>query len=259
MATTMVEVLVQADPADPFRYGWRYVKRRDEHGGESWEQIPLTLLDVLHPQEDDFIVQSDAHGRRCRYLADVLVAQLAADPTAVVLHDVRVDWGVPGIRPHGPDIAVFVGVHERKDWGTFHVAAEEARPALVIEVTSPTTVALDRSTKLGQYERVGIPLYVIVDTIADGEEAPPRLLGYRLETGRYQALAPDERGRLWLEPVRLWLGIQHDEIVLYDEAGRPQGDYQTVTAQLAAAEQARGEAEARLRTLEEELRQLRGH
>jgi Uma2 family endonuclease len=245
MATTwQVEVLVPGDgAADPYRYGWRYVRRMDEHGAEQWEQVPLTLLDVLHPQEDDFIVQSDAHQRRCRYLADVLDAHLAADPTAVVLHDVRVDWGVPGIRAHGPDIAVFFGVRQRKDWGTFSLAEEGVESAMVIEVTSPTTVVLDRATKVEQYERVGVPLYVLVDTIAGGQEAPPRLVGYRLAGGRYQTLAPDEHGRLWLAPVRLWLGTEDGEIVLYDEAGRPLGDYQALATELAAERQARAAAE----------------
>ncbi len=267
MATTwQVEVLVPGDGADdPFRYGYRYVKRVDEHGAETWEQVPLTLLDVLHPQEGDYVIQSDPHARRCAYLYDVLRAQLAGDLTAVVLHDVGVNWGVPNLRPHAPDIAVFVGVRERKAWSTFHVAEEGARPALVIEVTSPTTVVLDRSTKLGQYERVRVPLYVVVDTVADGDEAPPRLLGYRLVAGRYQAVAPDEHGRLWLEPARTWLGVADDEIVCYDEAGQPLGDYRALATALAGERQARTEAErrataaeVRLRELEAEVRRLRG-
>ena len=245
MATTwQVEVLVPGDGADdPFRYGYRYAKRVDEHGAETWEQVPLTLLDVLHPREGDHVIQSDPHALRCTYLFDVLRAHVADDPTAVVLHDVLVDWGAFGIRPHAPDIAILFGVRERKGWSTFHVAQEGARPALVIEVTSPSTVVLDRSTKLGQYERVGVPLYVVVDTVADGDEAPPRLLGYRLAARRYQALAPDEHGRLWLEPVGLWLGVADDEIVLYDAAGQPQGDYRTLAAALAAERWARAEAE----------------
>jgi Uma2 family endonuclease len=281
MATTwQVEVLVPGDGnADPFRYGWRYVKRIDERGAETWEQEPLTLLDVLHPQEGDFIVQSDPHTRRCVYLYDVLRVRLASDPTAVVLHDVGVDWGVAGIRPHSPDISVFLGVRERKRWSSFSVIREGAQPAFVIEVTSPTTAVLDRSTKVEQYERVGLPIYILVDTIADGQEAAPRLIGYQLADGRYQTLAPDERGRLWLEAARTWLGVEAGEVVCYDEAGQPLGDYQALTTALAAAEQqaaaerqAREEAEhraaaerearevteARLRTLEQELRRLRG-
>jgi hypothetical protein len=34
---------------DPFRYGWRYVKRVGPDGQETLDQIPLSLEDVLFP------------------------------------------------------------------------------------------------------------------------------------------------------------------------------------------------------------------
>ncbi len=47
---------------DPFRYGWRYVLRGTApNGQELWDQVPLTLDDVLHPEVGDFIVNSTAH------------------------------------------------------------------------------------------------------------------------------------------------------------------------------------------------------
>jgi Uma2 family endonuclease len=285
MSTTTIEVLVTpaldgaaGDPVDPFRYGWRYLQRWGEDGSLVIEQVPLTLEDVLHPQEGDQVTHSEAHQRRCIYLYDVLSAQLAGDPTAVVLQDVRVAWDVPGLKAHGPDLAVVLGVREPKNWSTFNVAEEGVRPALIIEVTSPETAALDRSAKLDEYELAGVPLYVIVDTVALRQPVP-RLLGYTRTPVGYQPLAPDERGRLWLAPVRLWLGVEGDEIVCYDEASRPQGDYRALAVAVTAAERARAEAErargeaerraeaeaaaraeaeARLRALEEELRQLRG-
>ena len=71
MATTTIEVVVTptldgaGDPTDPYRYGWRYVERWGEDGTLVVEQVPLTLEDVLHPQEGDYVIQSDAHARRC--------------------------------------------------------------------------------------------------------------------------------------------------------------------------------------------------
>ena len=250
MSTTTIEVLVTpaldgagGDPADPFRYGWRYLQREAEDGSLVFEQVPLTLEDVLHPQEGDQVTHSEAHERRSRYLCDVLEAQLAHDPAAVVLQDVRVAWDVPGLKAHGPDIAVILGVRERKNWSTFDVAEEGVRPALIIEVTSPETAVLDRSAKLDEYELAGVPLYVLVDTVPRRRQPALRLLGYQLVADSYQALAPDERGRLWLAPVRLWLGVEGDEIVCYDEDGRPQGDYRALAAAVRAAESARAEAE----------------
>ena len=57
----------------------------------------------------------------------------------MAVSDCRVDWSVPGLRPMGPDIAVFFGVNRRKDWATLNVAAEGAVPGPVVEVTSPST------------------------------------------------------------------------------------------------------------------------
>lgn len=259
------------DEPDPFRYGWRYIRHTDEHGGDRFEQVPLTLEDVLHPQEEDFIVHSEAHEWRNVYLYDLFRARVVDDPTAVVLHDCRVAWDVPGLRAHGPDIAVIVGVRERKNWATFDVAVEGMRPALIVEVTSPETASLDRSNKVDGYERAGVPLYVIVDT-ALPQRSAIRLLAYALTERGYQPYPADARGRLWLSPVRLWLGVADDEIICYDEADQPIGDYTALTAALAAAEQriteataARdeaedraAEAETRLRALEAELRRLRG-
>lgn len=271
MPTTTIEVLVtpamgaDADhPPDPYRYGWRYVQRKGEDGAMLTEQVPLTLEDVLHPREGDQVTHSDAHQRRRRYLCDVLEAQLARDPTAVVLDDVRIAWDVPDLGPHGPDIAVIPGVRARRNWSTFDVAAEGVRPALIIEITSPETAALDRSTKLDEYDLAGVPLYVIIDAVTPRQQPVLRLLGYSRTSSGYQVLAPGERGRLWLAPARTWLGVAENEVVCYDEDGQPLGDYRALAARAAAEQRARGEAErramaaeARLRELEAELRRLR--
>ena len=54
-----------SDKDDPFRYGWRYVRRVQPDGTTVIDQIPLTFEDLLYPEEDDFVVQDavckDAH------------------------------------------------------------------------------------------------------------------------------------------------------------------------------------------------------
>ena len=234
---------VGSESPDPYRYGWRYVRRDREDGTYVMDQVPLTLEDVLHPQEGDQVTHSDAHQRRSRYLCDVFEARLADDPTAVVLEDVRVAWDIPGLKPHGPDIAVILGVRERKNWSTFDVAQEGVRPALIVEITSPETASIDRSIKLEEYDLAGVPLYVIVDTITLRRQPALRLLGYTLTPNGYQVQAANERGWLWLAPVRAWLGIAENEIVCYDEAGEPLGDYRALAAALLEEVQARVEAE----------------
>jgi Uma2 family endonuclease len=252
-----------ASDAQP--YGWRYVQSKPSSGGIKIDQIPLTREDVLYPQEGDQVRHDDAHQRRCVYLYDVLRARVAADPAAVVLHDVLVKWDVLGLRGLGPDIAVIFGVRERKNWSTFSTAREGTAPALIVEVTSPETRILDLNHKVDAYEGARVPCYVIVDSGTRRNRFKLSLIGYQQTPDGFVEMAPDECGWLWLEPVRLWLGVRENELFCYDEAGKQIGDYADVTAALASEATARAEAEsraqaaeARLHELEAELRRLRG-
>jgi hypothetical protein len=84
--------------ADPYCYGWRYVRGVAPDGTASFDQVPLTLEDVLFPQVGDFIAETDPHNDDRAYLKAVFKAQLAHDPEALVLSDCRVDWNLPGVR-----------------------------------------------------------------------------------------------------------------------------------------------------------------
>jgi colicin import membrane protein len=120
-----------------------------------------------------------------------------------------------------------------------------------------------------------------------------KLIAYRLEGSAYEPVALDDRGRAWLEPVGLWLGVKvdpetgSDRVVLVDPVNDQEiGDYTQVDRERAQAQvnarraeaqarraearartqarraqteaKARAEAEARARELEAELQRLRG-
>ena len=106
---------------------------------------------------------------------------------------------------------------------------------------------------------------MIVDSVLPRNRPALRLLGYTRTAQGYQVLAPDAQGRLWLETVRTWLGVVDNELVCFNDAGQPLGDYQVLATALAAevaartvAEQRAVAAEARLQALEAELRRLWG-
>jgi len=231
---------------DPFRYGWRYVRRPTPDDPDHLEPVPLTLEDVLHPEVGDFIVHSDRHETDRMYLTAVLRARLEAHGRAIVLSDVRVAWDVPDLRPHGPDVMVIPGLRERRDWSTFDVAEEGVRPALMIEITSPETRENDVVWKVAHYARAGVAQYVIVDNIGRRGERQLRLLDYRLVGDTYRLQPPDERGWVYLELAELWVGVEGDHVVCYTDDGTAFGDYATVVQQAAEAEaRARQEAAAR--------------
>jgi Uma2 family endonuclease len=251
------------DDADPFRYGWRYVRIPQPDGTESLEQVPLTVEDVLFPEIGDFLVQTDPHDNDLNYLKDVFKSRLAADPRAAVVSDCRVDWNLSGIKPLAPDVAVFFKVKRHRPWRTLDVKAEGVTPVLVVEVTSPETRTNDVDVKVDYYDRAKVPLYVIADAIQDdGEQRRLTLIGYRRTRRGYRKIEPDARGWIWLAPVRLWLGVVpdprlgYDRLACFDETGKELGDYTAVTQALAAEIQARTQAEQRAAAAEARVREL---
>jgi colicin import membrane protein len=131
---------------------------------------------------------------------------------------------------------VIPGVRKRRNWSTFEVAVERARPALIIEIVSPDARENDVVIKVEHYARAGVAQYVIVDDTGRGGVRRLRLLDYRLEGTVYRLQEPDADGRVHLALADVWLGIRRDHVVCYDAAGREIGDYVTVVRQAAKAE-----------------------
>ena len=254
---------------DPWRYGWRYVRREGPDGQVEYEQVPLGPRDILFPQEEDFIVHTDGHNEDCRYLKTALKAWAAGRDGVLVLCDHRVDWQVEGIEPLGPDVAVFDGLRDAWDpnRGTFPVRTFGARTLLVVEVTSPDSRADDLGIKVQFYHQFGVLFYAVVDRRQTRRGPELQLFGYRVDPGnpgQYTEVRPDERGRIWLEKVWLWLGLENDRAVLYDERGARVPDYNEVARMKQAEAEARqaaearaAAAEARAKELEAEIQRLR--
>jgi colicin import membrane protein len=274
------------DEKTPF-YGRRYLRRLDANGNEYLEEVPLTLEDVLYPQEGDEIPMRPQHQIECAYLANVLRTRYADDSSIAILSDCLIDWGVEDQRNLQPDLAVFRDVRIPPDpqAGTFRLLDSGGQTVLTLEVVSPDTRKNDVERKPVDYHRLGIPLYVLID---QQRTHGPRLLhGYRWTPSGYEELPLDAGGRLLLEPVGLLLALEDGWLACYDAAtGERVGDYQEISEALqeerkarqaaeerqrqeaaarqaaeerAVAESARAQAaEVRLRELEAELRRLRG-
>jgi colicin import membrane protein len=231
--------VAELDPNDPFRYGWRYINETTPDGKIVTRQVPLSEEDVLHPQEDDFIMENPLHNDNIYTLRDAVKVRLENRPGFIWLCNCRIAW-VPGLEPLGPDIAVLSGVFgwQRTQEGTFHVAEWNAQPVLAIEVTSPSTRSGDLGAKVREYHQAGIPLYVIVDLVEDETGmAVLRFLCYQAGPGGYVLTDLEDPERLWLEPIGLWLVIEGSRLACYDEYGQRLGDSIHLLHQTAEAEQ----------------------
>ncbi|WP_435018120.1 Uma2 family endonuclease [Tundrisphaera sp. TA3] len=264
--------------ADPFRYGYRVVARKRPDGRVETAEVPLSLEDLLFPREGDQELHNQEHIELCLDLYAVFRERLRHDPGALVLTDHRVDYNVPGIPPVGPDVAIFRDAAVSPGTATVDLG-EGGRPVLVIEVTSPETRKNDFGIKKEIYHRAGVPVYAIVD-LRPTRKRPRSLHGFRHTPEGYEPIPPDDQGRLWLEPVNLWLAIADDRVICLDgETGAKIGDYleqvqgRREAEARAEAERARAEAEraraeaeraradtfeARLAAMEEEIRKLKG-
>jgi len=251
---------------DPYFYGWRMVPQWNDDGSQNWEKVPLTAWDVLHPEEDDFIVQSDAHDDDCHYLKGALEEVLAGRPNVDVFADLRIDWQVPRLSVHGPDIVVFEGLKSPwvRERGTFPVKDMGARPLLVIEVVSPNTRDIDTVSKVIEYHRVGVPIYIQVHRDDSGETPVVSAEGYRTEPGGYARIPDDPRG-VWVESVRVWIRGNGDRVACFNERGerilernelRQHLDLEKQRADIEQA--ARLAAEQKMKELEAEVKRLRG-
>ena len=109
----------------------------------------------------------------------------------------------------GPDVFVVNGgvalLPERLAWISW--AENHRLPDAIIELTSPTTEHVDRTTKFQLYEQTWRTRnYFIYDPETlqlDGWE--------RDVNGHYQPLSPNKEGRLWCAELGVWLGSWEGE------------------------------------------------
>jgi len=264
---------------DPFKYGWRYVKRTLPNGKTELEQVPLTLEDVLYPEEEDFHITSKQHVEECFYLYAALESLALQPPLVSVECDRRIDWGIEGLRPLGPDVAVFVGMSHRprRAAGTVYLGETGGRCILAIEVVSPSTRTNNVGPKLKLYHQAKVEQYVIVDQ--EEEEGPRKLYGYSWTNRGFRKMALDEYDNLLLSGVGLRLSLRDDRLICTktatgweypapsenfselekaDQKNQEQTQlYEEIVVAKHAVEQALSKTEQELAKALEELRQLK--
>jgi Uma2 family endonuclease len=246
---------------DPYRHGWRFVRVKTPDGSFREEQVPLTEKDLLFPRTGDFIVQTQGHIQDVAYLFSVFGSQVAGDPSAAVISDCRVNFNLPKVKPLGPDVSLFWGVRRQRDWATFNVAAEGAKPALVVEITSESTRKNDLGIKVEYYHRAKVPFYLVVDVTRPNGVRHLTLIGHRFTPQGYERIEPDARGRIYLDSVDLYVGVTHDRLAGYNrlacfdpKTGEELGDYTALREAIDKARKETQRAKREARTAKQEAR-----
>jgi Uma2 family endonuclease len=242
-------------PVDPdrYRYGWRYVKHLRPDGTVEVEEVPLTLGDVLHPQEDDVIPENTTHEPERGYLTWSFRDRLDRVPRGQVLSDCLLDFNVAGVRPISPDVSLIEGVKTLPlpKLGTYRFADHGGRCLLAVEIVSPHTRENDVDRKPDLCHRGGVQQYVIIDQ--ETEDGPRTIVSRRWTPDGYVIEPLDANGRAALPSLGLLLGLRDNRVRLYDaESGAEIGDPVEKSRALR-------EAEERVRQLEDELRRARGN
>lgn len=260
-------------------YGWRYRIETRPNGTQYYVEMPLTEEDFLDPQEGDRKMQKSKHARCAVEMFNRLDNYYADDPTTNVFFDLKMEWGIPGLKNPAPDIAVVPQMREKDpDLGTFRVLEQHTRPTLVIEVMSPHYQG-DNTVKVKLYDNAGIKEYLVVNPYHGNQRNQYHLTLYRLVGKTYQSIQPESDGLLYSETTDVFFSVSANkqEVILTMATGEKlltareerqarqqerqarivaQAQAQTEVLQRQVAEERANVAEAKLQELEARWRDL---
>ncbi len=245
--------------------GWRDVEEMQPDGTVKKIQVPLTPMEFLHPEEGYYLPSNTFHEDVTSDARDMLRNRYEEDPTVGVFTDLSIEWDIPDLKKHCPDMFVAFGIRNKEQYrSTFVVRDEGVRPVFVLEVVSPRYRKEDKQTKVLQYEQASIGEYVIIDRRSRRGQEIDEVLGYRLVAGRYLPIISDDDGRIPCETIGLWIGMQDGRLVLSDmETGERllkstelKAQNQELKAQKQEWEAQKQEWQAKFTELEAHLREL---
>ena len=178
-------------------------------------QSPGTADHTIYPSGDGRpVAETPVHRRNLFDLIDVLDRRFADEPMVYVSGNMLMYYVLGDKRKHvAPDVFFVRGVPKDKP-RDYYLVWEDAAPDLIIELTSASTKSEDLGKKKRLYQDVlGVREYLLFDP--RGEYLNPRLQGYRLDNGKYVAIAPLD-GRVVSEETGLHFEAQGEDLRVYD-------------------------------------------
>ncbi|BAP55284.1 hypothetical protein THII_0987 [Thioploca ingrica] len=176
--------------------------------------VELVFPEIEYPESDGQpIGETDFHFTTIILLVQAL-RDYFADQPVYVAGDLMFYYEKNN--PHAvkaPDVLVVKGVpkHKRR---IYKLWEERVVPCTIFEITSKQTGSADLTTKYELYEHLGVSEYFLFDPLE--EYLRPRLQGFTLVQGRYQALPLSVEGELISLELGLILRPQGDLLRLVD-------------------------------------------
>ena len=203
------------------------------------------------------MTQGGQHFTVVHLLAGMLRRHFEPREDVYVASDLKMLWGIPGVKRPAPDIAVIAGLRRKPDPepDSWDVVREGARPCLIIEVVSSKdaeTRSNDYERKVPVYQRAGVLEYLILDPPTRSTKGHFLVTGYRLDAeGRYRKIEPNPEGYLLSETTQLLFGVADDRrsLLVIDAA---------TGERLSTPEEQADAAKAEVAQLRAELEQLKG-
>ncbi len=223
MNTAIRSASVLPDPydetGDEYYYGYRTIIEYDEDGRPSFSYRALTLDDFLEPEEGDVYMQGNLHTDDVIRLRSIFLNHLKNRENITVYCDMKIIWGIEGLKNPAPDISIIADVEEpKKPRGSFSVPEEGVKPFFVLEVVSPRYREADTDKKPAIYRKAGVSEYIIADPGLEDNIISYTLKGYRLIHNRYVKIKPNAQGRINSVTTGVQIGVSEsgDRLMFYD-------------------------------------------
>ena len=149
------------------------------------ERMQVRVAEIEYPESDgEPMGESGIHVLATMHLLGALRYFLREYLDIYVIADMFLYYEEGNPRSsRAPDVMVVKGVDASYERTTFKTWVEDAVPAVIIEVSSPSTAAEDLTHKRRLYESLRISEYFIFDPL--GEYLPEQIRGFRLQRNRY--------------------------------------------------------------------------
>jgi Uma2 family endonuclease len=238
--------------------GWRIEEFTASDGTIDWHYIPLTEAEFLHPKEGYHLPSNTFHERIIEQAKDLLCRRYESHADVGIFSDLLIEWDIANFGDLCPDVFVAFGIRDKQvDRSAFNVEAEGVRPQWVLEVVSPRYRSTDREKKVLLYAQASVREYIIVDRRKYRGQIFEEVLGYRLVSGQYQPITPDEDGRISSETLGLWISLREGSLVMEDvQTGERLLGPHELQAQLAQAQQKAEDLAALLARYQEQFGEL---